>query len=55
MSEHITQITRRGSGYGFRCSCGEQPYRSSKRRSDAERWAELHKAASENKTPTRPS
>lgn len=44
---HTTTITRRGSGWGFRCSCGHSPNRSSRRRRDAERWADQHRRTHE--------
>ncbi len=44
-SEHHAAVTRRGSGYGFRCTCGEEPNRSSKQRKVAEGWAKSHEAS----------
>jgi hypothetical protein len=42
---HRAQVTKRGSGYGYLCSCGDAPNRSTRRRADAERWARLHEAS----------
>jgi hypothetical protein len=44
MSAHVTHIVRRGSGWGYQCSCGHAPNVSSKQRRVAEKRARLHKA-----------
>lgn len=42
--EHVTRLSRRGGGWGFRCSCGESPNRSHKHRRVVEGWAARHEA-----------
>lgn len=41
---HETTVSKRGSGYGFRCTCGEAPNQSSKQRAVAEQRAAMHVA-----------
>jgi hypothetical protein len=43
-TEHKTIVSKRGGGYGFRCSCGEAPNRSTRQRKVAEQWARAHEA-----------
>lgn len=42
---HRANVTRRGSGWGWRCSCGEEPNRSTRNRRTAEGWAKDHERA----------
>ena len=46
MSYHA-KVTRRGSGWGYRCTCGEAPNQSTRQRRTAERWARLHQVEHE--------
>ncbi len=43
--QHHATVTRRGSGYGYRCTCGQEPNQSTKQRRTAEGWAKIHEAS----------
>ncbi len=44
MTAHDATVNRRGGGWGFRCTCGEAPNRSTRQRRIAEGWADTHVA-----------